>query len=171
MVLARTVGPFWLAWSDVLGDAWGCTVSHDAGVYGTNMTGGRCAGDTHWWSICGFIMAHVLNWLPRAESKKKRVWNACTTIWWWYPIEQRIDGLRAVQIPSKMPHRFFLDRSPTLWGLAISRMLRFATSQNQRDRSPVVTLFQVIMANPGWYPCLGNPQPSFFGVITHILGV
>ena len=50
-------------------------------------------------------------WLPGAEPpKKKRVWNACTTFWWCYPIELRIVGLRVVQIPLKRPHRSFFEQ-------------------------------------------------------------
>ena len=64
-------------------------------------------------------------WVP----KKKRVWNACNTIWWWYPIELRINGLRVAQIPSKRPNQFFYTNQKCCKGSEFHGCLGLQTSK------------------------------------------
>ena len=82
------------------------------------------------------------NWLPGADSQKKKTgqkrvhWNLMmvpnrTTNWRPQSLANTVEKATSI----------LLNRSKTLQGVAISQMLRFANYQNQRDRSPVVTLF------------------------------
>ena len=64
-------------------------------------------------------------WVP----KKKRVRNACNTIWWWYPIELRINGLRVAQIPSKRPNHFFYTNQKCCKGSEFYGCLGLQTSK------------------------------------------
>ena len=88
------------------------------------------------------------------SPKKKRVRNACDTIWWWYPIELRINGLRVAQIPSKRPNQFFYTNQKCCKGSEFHGCLGLQTSKNQRDRSPDATLFLVV--NVGKYTIHGS---------------
>ena len=63
------------------------------------------------------------------SSKKKRVRNACNTIWWWYPIELRINGLRVAQIPSKRPNPILYTNQKCCKGWEFHGCLGLQTSK------------------------------------------
>ena len=90
-------------------------------------------------TIRDFVFAFVCrtNWgnastlknLADLASKKKRVRNACTTIWWWYPIELRINGLRVAQIPSKRPNPILYTNQKCCKGWEFHGCLGLQTSK------------------------------------------
>ena len=77
--------------------------------------------------------ANTLKNLADLASKcwvqKKRVRNACATIWWWYPIELLINGLRVAQIPSKRPNPFFQTHQEYCKGWEFHGCLGLQTSK------------------------------------------
>ena len=99
-------------------------------------------------------------WIP----KKKRVRNACNRIWWWYPIELRIIGLRVAQIPSKRPNQFFYTNQKCCKGSEFHGCLGLQTSKISGTVVPTWPCFSVsnesflfCLVPPDRFPC---PKPS-----------
>ena len=100
-------------------------------------------------------------WVP----KKKRVRNACNTIWWWYPIELRINGLRVAQIPSKRPNQFFCTNQKCCKGSEFQGCLGLQTSKISGTVVPTWPCFWVLWS---WLVLLFFGLVLFFLLLCHV---